>query len=327
MTTSVRMAPASWPLSYRLSGDNAGLRRQFSTLLYSCGFLASTDPGGITIEVGSATSANPEPSRYQSIFNWRDLRIGKDSERVRFNYRDWDLELNLISHTVRCWGPDCDVLDGLSFRELFLLSPMLFLLHTLGYFEMHAAACEIEQSGYLFVGPSGSGKTSSVLSLIALGARYVSDDAIVVSRSSTSSSLCVRGLRRSFSLKNDYLQHCPDLAAYTTEPLDGSEKRRIDPRQIWPAQHVSSVEPKFIIACKVVDQDTSEIVSISKPEALARLVASTPWIGFDELSAPDQLDIFRSLAESCRTFELRAGRDVFRNGDRLISFLGPSVLA
>ena len=77
----------------------------------------------------------------------------------------------------------------------------------------------------------------------------------------------------------------------------------------------------------MADQETSEIVPISKAEALARLVASTPWIAFDQSSAPDQLGVFRSLAESCRTFELRAGRDVFRNGARLASLLAPSVLA
>ena len=139
--------------------------------------------------------------------------------------------------------------------------------------------------------------------------------------------LAARALRRSFSLKSDYLLHDPDLAAHANELVHGTGKRRLDPQQIWPAQYVSVFQPQFVIACKVVDQETSEIISISKAEALARLVASTPWIAFDQSSAPDHLGVFASLVESCRTFELRAGRDVFRNGARLASLLAPSVLA
>jgi hypothetical protein len=316
----------SWPLSYRIIGENSGISRQFSALLPSCGFLPSSDGARITIEVGPGTSRSAVPQRSTTIFNWRELTIRREGERIWFNYRAWDLELDMTTFSLKCWGPDSDVFDVQNFREFFLLSPLLFLMHKLGYFEMHAAACVLEKHGYLFVGRSGSGKTSTVLSLIALGAKYLSDDAVVVSRV-RGGGHAVRALRRSFSLKSDYLRHDPELAGYATELVPGTEKRRIDPRQIWPSQYVSSVEPKFIIACKLVDQETSEVVPISKAEALARLVGSTPWIAFDQSSAPHQLGVFCSLAESCRTFELKAGRDVFRNGSRLASLLAPSVLA
>ena len=227
---------------------------------------------------------------------------------------------------MKCWGPDPEASERLNFREFFLLSPLLFLMHRLGYFEMHAAGCVLEEHGYLFLGPSGSGKTSTVLALIALGAKYLSDDAVVLSRL-RGNGLAARALSRSFSLKSDYLSHDPELAGHANELVHGTGKRRIDPRQIWPAQYVSVIQPQFVIACKLADQETSEIVPISKAEALARLVASTPWIAFDQSSAPDHLGVFSSLAESCRTFELRAGRDVFRNGARLASLVAPSVLA
>ena len=321
------MPVVSWPLSYRLIGENTGIARQFSALLHSCGFLPSSDSAGITIEVSSETSVNAVPRGCAPAFNWRDLSIlRRDAERIWFNYRSWQLELDMRTLSLKCWGPDSDVLDGLNFREFFLLSSLLFLMHRLGYFEMHAAACVLQEHGYLLVGRSGSGKTSTVLSLIASGAKYLSDDAVVVSRV-RGGGLAVRALRRSFSLKSDYLRHDPELAKHATELVHGTEKRRIDPRQIWPAQYVSAVQPQFIIGCTLVNQETSEVVRISKAEALARLVGSTPWIAFDQSSAPDQLELFRSLAESCRTFELRAGRDVFRNGNRLVSLLAPSVLA
>ena len=325
MTGSSALTPAaSWPLSYRLIGENAGIAQQFSALLYSCGFLPSSDNAPITIEVGTSTSS--DAAGCDPIFDWRDLSIRREAERIWFNYRAFQLELDMTTLSLKCLGPDSEVVDTLNFREFFLLGPLLFLMHKLGYYEMHAAACTLEEHGYLFLGPSGSGKTSTLLSLIALGAKYLSDDALVVSRV-RGGGLAVRALRRSFSLKSDYLRHHPELATYATEVVRGTEKRRIDPRQIWPEQYVSAVQPQFIIACKLVNQETSEIVSISKAEALARLVGSTPWIGFDRSSAPDQLGVFRALAESCRTFELKAGRDVFRNGNRLASLISPNILA
>jgi hypothetical protein len=113
----------------------------------------------------------------------------------------------------------------------------------------------------------------------------------------------------------------PELARYPNEPVYGTEKRRIDPRHIWPVQYASETQPDFVIAYKLLNQETSEIVPIPKAEMLTRLIASTPWIALDRSSARDHLGIFHSLVESCRTFELRAGRDVFRNGTCLISLL------
>ena len=288
--------------------------------------MPSCDSAPITIEVSSGMPANGAPRRSEALFNWRGLSLEREGDRLWFSYRAWELELDMRTFTLKCWGPDPEASDVLNFREFFLLSPLLFLMRRLGYFEMHAAGCILEEHGYLFVGPSGSGKTSTVLSLIALGAKYLSDDAILISRP-RGNGFAARALRRSFSLKPDYLLHDPELAGHATELVYGTGKRRLDPRQIWPAQYVSVIQPEFVIACKLADQETSEIISISKAEALARLVASTPWIAFDQSSAPDQLGVFCSLAESCRTFELRAGRDVFRNGDRLASLLAPGVLA
>lgn len=316
----------SWPLSYRLFGQNAGIAREFSALLHSCGFLPASESASITIEVGPATSASTLPAQCDTIFNWRDLSIKKEADRLWFSYQAWELELDIRALSVKCSGPDFEASDGLNFREFFLLSPLLFIMHRLGYFEMHAAACVLDESGYLFVGPSGSGKTSNVLSLIPLGVKYLSDDAVVVSRV-MGGGLEVRGLRRSFSLKSDYLRHAPDLTGCATELVPGAEKHRIDPRQIWPAQYAASVRPQFIILCRLENQETSQLVPVSKTETLSRLIGSTPWIALDQTSAADHLRVFCSLAESCRCFELRAGQDVFRNGNRLFSLLAPRMLA
>lgn len=47
---------------------------------------------------------------------------------------------------------------------------------------LHATAVAVEGRGLLILGPTGSGKSALALDLIALGARLVSDDAVLVAR-------------------------------------------------------------------------------------------------------------------------------------------------
>jgi hypothetical protein len=47
---------------------------------------------------------------------------------------------------------------------------------------------------------------------------------------------------------------------------------------------------------------------------------------FDRATAPAHLEIFRSLAATCCSFELKAGRDLLRNKDRIASLIAPEVL-
>ena len=320
-------ATASWPLSYRLVGDNPVLAREFSGLLTSCGFVPlPCERSPVTIVLGPRSEAAALPFQGEPIVEWRGLRIGRQAERTFFSYRSWNLELDFPSLTIHCSGPDPDPCDRLNFREFFLLSAVLYIMHRLGYFELHAAASAYREHGYLFLGSSGSGKTSTMLSLIASGWNYLSDDAIAVS-ADPEGQIWARALRRSFSLKPDHLERDPTLAACATETVPGTGKRRIDPRQIWPERYRSVTRPTFIIACNVADEDVSRVTPISRSESLARLVGSTPWLMFDRATAPAHLEIFRSLAAACCGFELSAGRDLLRDPARIASLLAPEALA
>ena len=317
---------ASWPLSYRIVGDNPALAREFSALFTSCGFLpASGERARITIELLPAGEIASSQSQSDPIVEWRGLSLRKKAEQISFSYRSWELELDLRTLTFRCSGPDPGPSECLSFREFFLLTPVLYMMHRLGYFELHAAACAYQESGYLLLGPSGSGKTTAMLSLIASGWNYLSDDAMVVSGDSDG-VIWARALRRSFSLRPDLLERSPGLAPFATEFVPTTNKRRLDPRQVWPGQYAAVANPRFIIDCNVVDEETTRIRPISRAESLARLVGSTPWLMFDRATAPAHLEVFRSLAATCCSFELNAGRDLLRNGVRIASLLAPEVL-
>jgi len=307
-------------------GDNPALAREFSVLLTSCGFLPiSGEHARITIVLLPTGELASSQSESETIVEWRGLSLRKKAEQISFSYRSWEMELDLPTLTFRCSGPEPDPSDCLNFREFFLLTPLLYMMHRLGYFELHAAACAYQESGYLLLGPSGSGKTTAMLSLIASGWSYLSDDAMVVS-ADPEGGISARALRRSFSLKPDHLVRSPGLARYATESVPTTNKRRLDPRQVWPGQYAAVANPRFIIDCNVVDEETTRIRPISRAESLARLVGSTPWLMFDRATAPAHLEIFRSLAATCRSFELNAGRDLLRNGVRIASLLAPEVL-
>jgi hypothetical protein len=316
----------SWPITYRFTGSNPGVEREFSALLTSCGFVQASG-GCVWINIIFTPESELVTSHWknQPPVEWRGLQIREKGEQTFFSFQAWNLELNFATLTVRCSGPDPEPNERLVFRELFLLSGLLLIMHRLGYFELHAAACAHEESGYLFLGTSGSGKTTAILSLIASGWKYLSDDAMVVS-SDPEGTVWARPFRRSFSLNPDHFKRHPQLAAYATESVPSSEKKRLNPRQVWPEQYASVARPAFIIACSLADEETTRITPIRRAESLTHLIASAPWLMFDRATASAHLGTFRSLAASCWGFELKAGRDLLRNKQRIASLIAPEVL-
>jgi hypothetical protein len=317
----------SWPLTYRLAGNNPALAAEFSSLLHGCGFeRVSGDEAVLTVLVSPQAEMSESLSgQSETIVEWRGLLVQRAADKISFRYRSWYLELHLPTRTFHCSGPAPDSSERLNFREFFLLSPLLFVMHRLGCFELHAGACAKQDDGYLLLGPAGSGKTTAMISLIQSGWSYLSDDAVVAGESAAG-ALFVRPLRRSFSLRHDLLQKHPELAPYAREAVPGTDKRRLDPREVWPGKFAAVAQPGFLIACTVGQQDSTTIIPIDKAAALARLVASTPWLMFDRATAARHLQVFRSLAMRCLSFELSAGRDLLLDRVRLASLLDPTRL-
>lgn len=319
-------ATLPWPLSYRVIGAGGTLATEFSTLFQNCGLLARPDGNAqVTVMLNCRTGMPVPASQARPVVEWRDMSVTQHADEVWFSYRSWQLQLSLANLTLRCWGPDPDALDRLNFREFFLLSPLLFLMHRLGYFELHAAGCAYGDTGYLLLGPSGSGKTSAILALIESGWTYVSDDAMVLCTAPHGRS-SMRALRRSFSVRADFVERHPELEPGLTEHVPGTDKRRLDPRLMWPDKYIPVAHPGFIVACTIADDETTRVVRLSQGETLARLVGSTPWLMFDRATAPVHLEAFRSLAAKCPGFELQAGRDLFHDRERLASLLDPEKL-
>ncbi len=315
----------SWPFSYHLHDAESVLGEEVSALLNDSGFLPASDENArITITLGSS-ECTPAGISSEPLLEWRGLSVREQAQQLSFMYQAWKMDVDVAKLRIRCSGPDPDPADHLSFRETFLLNAFLFLLHRLGYFELHAAACANRSAGYLLLGPSGSGKTTALLSLIASGWSYLSDDAVVVTRA-PEGKILAHAIRRSFSLRDDCVGRYPEIAPYAREPVFGTEKRRLDPLRIWPERAAPEIHPEFIVVCKITNEENSRVVPISRAESLARLVGSTPWLMLDRATASVHLELFRELAATCFGFEWRAGRDVRSNGERVAQLLIPEKL-
>src|SRR5215471_2557692 len=148
-------AIASWPLSYHVTGAGPGLTQAFSGLLRSCGFVpGSSERASIKILLRSAGDRRQLQLRPDPIVEWGDLQIRRLAGNLLFSYKSWDLNLDVATLTMVCSGPDPAPEEHLTFRDFFLLSAFLYIVHRLGYFELHAAACSYEESGYLLLGRS-----------------------------------------------------------------------------------------------------------------------------------------------------------------------------
>jgi hypothetical protein len=323
--------PLIWPPAYRLIGDNAALISEFSALLDNCGCLpADHSIAQIVIDLNSRGA--PALIESDPIIEWRGLAIRRAGSRALFEYQDWQLELSLDNRAIAVWGPPPAIEQQLFFREFFLRSALLYLLRRNGFYELHAAAGQNDQAGYILLGQSSSGKTSALLAMMRSGWHYAGDDALLLraqagdANDASRDKIIVYPLRKKFSLTANYLTAHPELARYAVEVVPGTDKRRLSPEQIWPQQFIPQLQPHFIIGCRIIAADKSAIVPIARAHALARMVASTPWIALDRETAAAQLDLFRSTAATCYSFELSAGRDLLQDRQRLVDMLAPDRL-
>lgn len=203
-------------------------------------------------------------------------------------------------------------------------------LRRAGVYDVHAAGVLEPQTGAgaLFVGASGSGKTTLTLKLTERGWRYLSDDMIVLRE--TPCGLEAAGLRRLFSVA------APSLAGSQLLRLDEAlgppvasdpNKRRLDPEIVFPAGRARSARPRVLFFPQITDAAETVIKALPARTAMQQLVRFCPWATYDTQSAPDYLRVLARLANQCRAYELRAGRDLLREPATAAQLLAPYMTA
>lgn len=260
---------------------------------------------------------------------WKDLTVYRHCHLLAVVYKDWQIVLDVFHRRVI--PARLPAVTSAASYEVFsyLRLVLLFLLRRLGWFELHGGACVRSGQGYVFAGPPGSGKTSAVLGLIQAGWDYVSDDALLVRQipqPEATASICLRAGRTLFSVTSGTLSRFPALQPYAERRWQRTEKWMVNPATLWPQQQVLLTQPTFLFFCQLRDADVTQVHPLTAADALSHLMVNSPWLALDRETAAAHLATYRKLVESCYSFRLLAGRDVWHDPVRLAAYLTPADL-
>jgi hypothetical protein len=318
-----------WPLSYRLVGAGS-FDDQLRQTLDNFGLVsANADDADILIDLtGYGEAASPVLAD-EAALRWQGMTVFRTgASGLRLEYQGWRVEIDAERRAVRPVALGFGADDYLDYQcRSFLRIALLFLVRRLGYFELHAGACALGDAGYVLIGASGRGKTSAVLALVEAGWKYVGDDALLA-RVQDAETDCVKreeivlaSARHRFSLTAEALERRRTLQAHAVRAVKKIDKWVIDPLAVWPDQRLLEVRPAVIVFCEIHDAETTTVTSVPPPIALSRLMASTPWIALDRETSGNHIHVYRRMVETCRSVEMRAGRDVLRSPHILAELL------
>ncbi len=134
--------------------------------------------------------------------------------------------------------------DGVFPRHMFGTVAALVLAWR-GALPMHATAVEINGRAKLICGRSGAGKSTLAAGLVGLGARLISDDLTVVTRSDA--GLVVHAGRPAIRLFDTTAGYLRDMLSVTPQPDEGGKVRAVLPAtplfEPVPVADVALLEP------------------------------------------------------------------------------------
>jgi hypothetical protein len=198
---------------------------------------------------------------------------------------------------------------------------LLKLLRPLGLYSLHAAAVVARGGlGVLIIGPSGSGKSTLALGLIRQGWRYLSDDAVLLrSRADAVEALA---LRKYFYIDADAAVSAGELPMGEEAPDNaGRPRRRVCLEEVYPAQYMAKCVPQVLLFSRIVPDSESTLLPLDQVCALRHLLAGSGPQLFDRATMAQHLEVLKRLVQQTATYELRAGRDLYRDSMTLTGLL------
>ncbi|MCP4654656.1 MAG: hypothetical protein GY856_04460 [bacterium] len=212
-------------------------------------------------------------------------------------------------------------------RQNFWVFGVVKLLRSMGLFYLHAGALDnphlsstTERRGLLIVGASGSGKSTLTIGLIRQGWRYLTDDAVLLRR--TSAGVEALAFRKHFAID------AREAGSYGDLPLaeemaggSGLRKRRVRIDEAAPGQHVPSCRPAALVFPRLVPEARSTLCRLDRLGAVRNLLAQSGIQAFDRATMPQQLELLAELAKQAVSYELLAGTDLHRHPEKLVDLL------
>jgi hypothetical protein len=188
--------------------------------------------------------------------------------------------------------------------------------------ELPAGACWPDGETWLVPAESGGGKSTLALALFAAGARWLSDDALL---------LCARGTEveaigwaRMIRMTSRTATAFPALAPLLTRCPEGSARDfEIDPRSAFPALgQASASSPLTLLFPHNAGTASSTVVPLYRAEAFGRVLHACAWVAAEHLPGrQQQLDLLARLVDRARAFEVAVGSRILTDPSAAVAEL------
>ena len=202
----------------------------------------------------------------------------------------------------------------------FFLIGLAYLFSCRGLFDLHGAALDNHEIGYLVLGESNSGKSSIALSLVHQGWHYASDDSLLLK--ADGDSVEVLSFRKNFYIDPEVASKYPELDSHflSENDMDGC-KRFLDLDQIYPDQFQPSIIPKILIFSKIIPDKKSALQPLTKGKAFSNLLKQSVSIFFNRQVVDEHLNVLKRLVLQTDCYQLLAGRDLYNGPGEILKIL------
>lgn len=197
-------------------------------------------------------------------------------------------------------------------RTDLVMSSLLIALRCYEMYAMHAAALVQDGIGCLFVAESCSGKSTIALSLVCQGWGYLSDDSVFLRPKGE--NIEAMPLRNDLRLGPDAARYFPEIVDHwQASPLTGDEKRRLNIETLYPNQVVASCIPRTLIIPKIVSEQKSQLIRLSKAETLFHLSQQSALAFMGSHIVSGHIEVLKRLVNQTKSYRLLAGQDLGNN--------------
>lgn len=222
------------------------------------------------------------------------------------------------------WRPVNGQADGPSLD--LMETAMGLALDQLGVICLHAVAFQIGRNTILGVGGSEAGKSTIAAAAIRSGGRVASDDSVLAVE--CDGRVQIGPFRAYFSFRDATLRVLP--TRLTEETTEGFNSHFLD-RRFCPDNLASVLVPDQLWRLKIDRRlRTSRIRPLSQQEALVALVSSASLLTLSPRypkARAQALSVLTGLAEGCRGFDVRLGRDMLEEPETTLNKLCGGVRA
>ncbi len=245
------------------------------------------------------------------------LRIYQREEFLYLVYKETILKIDFVNDSAIGYFEPSAFQYPRMVSHTFLLSTIVFLMHSKGFFHLHAAALEKDDHGCLIVGKSGSGKSTDTIHLVEEGWKYLSDD-IILLQYTDKTQISVHAIPTAFKFNQDLMNHhSKDYLLEHSFEIPHNDKKLINIQNVFPDQFIPYCFPSVIILPKIVEEQTSRLIPISDLDAFSALIKESPFILIPHKLKEEHIDSLKKLVKQSKNFRLLAGKDLLKNSENL----------